>query len=266
MGTPPAPPAHQPRAGLAVGLTVVVGAACSAPGPMTSSAPSAPSLAAPRVAGPARPAPVVVPIAPGPCPLVIDEVLAPARIPLRAAPVAAPDDDCPGGFDPAAALVAGCGDDDDDCQAGPVGAGGRAHATLDGPGGSGRFWAIGLAVDAGAGAAPRWACVTGSTVGWRLLVAEAVALAPLPWLRDLDGDGAVEFITWGRLPFGPSGSEVANALLPVAYQITASELVRRDDLARAVAAPVADAYRRLHADDGLFPPTCRAAVIDALTR
>ncbi len=256
----------------AVAVTAALAAACGATPPagpdLLGAAPaSAVQHAAPTDAATVgAAAPVVHPIVAGACPLLIDDVFAPARIPLRAAPVAAPDDDCPTGFDPAAALVAGCGDDDGDCQAGPVGAGGRAHATLDGPGGSGRFWAIGLAVDAGAGTAPRWACVTGSTVGWRLLVAEAAALAPLPWLRDLDGDGAVEFITWGRLPFGPSGSEVANALLPVAYQITASELVRRDDLARAVAAPVADAYRRLHADDGLFPPTCRAAVIDALTR
>ena len=84
----------------------------------------------------------------------------------------------------------------------------------------------------------------------------------MPWLRDLDGDGAVELIVWTGLSWGPSAPQTA--LLPVAYQVTDGALVRRDDLARVIAAPLAEVYRRT---PSLRPdPACRQALVTALTR
>jgi len=114
-----------------------------------------------------------------------------------------------------------------------------ARLTLDGPGGSGRFWALDFSV--GTGDHERYACIQASTVGFRMINDAAKPLAPLPWLEDIDQDGTAELIVWDRLPWGQS--EVENALFPVVYVLDGDALVRRDDRARVLFDRVAAVYR-----------------------
>ncbi|MCA9676024.1 MAG: hypothetical protein KC464_13380, partial [Myxococcales bacterium] len=163
------------------------------------------------------------------------------------------------GFDPVALLGPG-GCVAPDCEAGELAPGVRAALQIEGPAGSGRFEALGLAI---AGAPPRFVCTTGSTVGWRHLASVATQLAPLSWLDDLDGDGAAEVIVWDRLPWG--SSEADNGLVPTAYALDGDRLVRRNDRAASAAARVAAAYRAL-AGSPLSDRGELVACYDALAR
>jgi hypothetical protein len=93
---------------------------------------------------------------------------------------------------------------------------------------------------------PRYACLIGSTVGWRLLHHVGEQLAPLPFLADIDGDGAHEVVLWTRLPWGSVGGREC-ALSRFVYVLDGDRLVRRDDKAAALRAKVGDAYRALDA-------------------
>lgn len=148
------------------------------------------------------------------------------------------------------------------CERAGFADGRRGILLRDGPGGSGRFVWVGLVVE-GEGA-PRFACMTGSTVGWRHLHAVADELGPLPWLEDLDDDGAAEVIIWHRLPWGDS--ESSQALIPAVYQLEGERLVRRDEKGRALAARIAGAYRKLVQDRAGPAVLCYAAVARALER
>ena len=200
------------------------------------------------------------------CPLAWDELdeVAPARIALhdRAAHTGdalhdptrtgaafdrAGDDECPTGFD----LTAPC----PDCSTGAM-AGHHARLLLEGPAGSGRFVSLGLAIDR-----DRFACVMGSTVGMRHLHDRLTA--PLPWLADVDRDGSHELIVWQRLAWGDAESD--NGLVPIVYVLDADALVRRDDRARTIAAPIAAAYRVLAAAGG-DNAACYSAMVAALER
>lgn len=142
-------------------------------------------------------------------------------------------------------------------MAGTMRGGVPARLTIDGPAGSGRFYALDLAV--GTGDRERHVCITASTVGWRILDRVGERLAPLPWLDDVDRDGYVELVVWQRLPFGQS--EVDNALFPVVYVLDGDALVRRDDRARALFARVAAAYReRARIAQAGDPTACMTAV------
>jgi hypothetical protein len=187
---------------------------------------------------------------------------APAVLPLAVWPPAALPDDCPEAFDASLLLS-----DPDACAAlscarAPM-AGLDAALVVDGPVGSGRYSALGLAI--ADGATIRFVCVTASTVGWRHLHEVASALAPLPWLADLDGDGSAEMVVWGRLPFGHS--EVENGLVPAVYSLERDRLIRRDRAGASVARRVADAYRVLQSGgDPTAPFLCYAALARALDR
>ena len=90
-------------------------------------------------------------------------------------------------------------------------------------------------------------------------------LAPLPWLKDVDGDGDAELIVWSRLPWGDS--EVDNALVPVVYALDPvhDRLVRRDDKAKALRVKVADAYHELaNRNENPEARACFVAVTAAL--
>lgn len=168
------------------------------------------------------------------CPLHWDELNAPPTIPLVAASTPL-GDDCPQ-MDVAALLAPG-GCTAPACISATID--GRATAfVMEGPAGSGRFAALGLAV---AGSPPRYACATASTVGWRHLVSVANQLAPLPWYADVSGDGRFELVVWQRLPWG--SSEADNGLVPIVYALEGDALVRRDPLGTKLAAKVAAAYR-----------------------
>ncbi|MCB9731155.1 MAG: hypothetical protein H6745_00820 [Deltaproteobacteria bacterium] len=138
------------------------------------------------------------------CELGWDELAAaaPRELPLTPWRPGAPlPDPCPPDLDVAALLAAPPGDD---AVRADVGGGRLATLVADGPGGSGRFWGVVVAVP---GDPPRVACALASTAGFRHLLDRAAPLTPLPWLADLDGDGAAEVILWHRLPLGPAASE-----------------------------------------------------------
>ncbi len=129
-------------------------------------------------------------------------------------------------------------DADDWCERAVMHGGRTAFVHGRGPGGSGHFVQLALAID---DTTPHYACLDGSTVGWRALLGHARSLAPLPWIGDVDGDGEAELVLWQRLPWG--SAEVTNALYPVPYALSGNLLVRRDDRGAALRARVAAAYR-----------------------
>jgi len=213
--------------------------------------------------------------APAACSLSWEELATwePAKIPLRtwSSAAAADDDLCPDGFDARAVLAKG-GCKAPDCLRADLGHGRRGALVVAGPGGSGRYWQLGLALD---GPVPSFACTNGSTVGWRHLYRVADMLAPLPWLDDVDGDHRPEVIVWVRLPWG--NSEYENGMVPAIYRLEGGALVRHDELGVPLARRVAAAYRRLSAlaaadrdapDDDIHPheTACYDAIARALDR
>jgi hypothetical protein len=87
--------------------------------------------------------------------------------------------------------------------------------SLDGPGGSGRYWSVHLVQRAG------HACLGGTTVAFRHLYAvtdalKAEGLAPLPALGDVDGDGAAELVIYSGATVEPEwGNSGVVLALPV---------------------------------------------------
>jgi hypothetical protein len=200
------------------------------------------------------------------CPLDWSELgeAAPARLTLARWPSAGTlPDHCPASFDPARLLAGPAACVAPDCVRADLGPGVTAALALDGPGGSGHFWSLGLAVADHSGV--RFACTTASTVGWRHLARVADRLAPLPWLADLDGDGAAELIVWQRLPWGHD--EPSNGLVPAIYQLENDALVRHDAKGISLARRVATAYRALDGDsDSTGPGACNEAIAGVLDR
>jgi hypothetical protein len=189
------------------------------------------------------------------CPLSWNELDAPSLIPLLAWGTDLPDD-CPE-LD-AAQLLAPGGCVAPDCTTATLD--GRPTAfVMEGPAGSGRFASLALVVG---GNAPRFACISASTVGWRHLVEVADQLAPLPWFDDVDGDGRTELVAWQRLPWG--NSEYDNGMVPIVYALEGDALVRRDELGIALHEKVAAAYRTLAARPDASP--CYAVIANALDR
>lgn len=174
------------------------------------------------------------------CPLAWTELaeIAPPVIPLLPAD-GQRSDECPADFDPAASCPAGA-----ECSQAEM----RGHTpvtlTLVGPEGSGRFEWTGLSV----GSSHHFACIMGSTVGWRYLYEVGEMLAPLTWLADVDGDHEAELVVWTRLPWGDA--EITNALMPVVYVLDGDRLVRRDDRSHPLRAKVGAAYKALLARGG----------------
>jgi hypothetical protein len=236
-------------------LTLLALAACSAPT-------SRPTLPATTVEEPTNAAPAatvantmmpVIRPRPAPssgCTLHWDEVGAPERIELTdtldEACIPFEDPDLPPHIT---------------TQSGRMHGGIAAELTVDGPNGSGRFLSLGLTVKTGT--TTRYACMMGSTVGWRHMYPVANQLAPLPFLADVDLDGSAEVVVWDRLPWGDSESD--NALFPVVYVLDGDTLVRRDDRAKVLLARVAAAYRtRAQMPEPYDPTACFLAVAQFL--
>jgi hypothetical protein len=228
-----------------------------------STAPSAPLAHHADLTAPPAIEPVIeTPAGSDDCPLRWDELAAAAPPTIELTPITSSDprmaidvnDDCPG-FDPASTRCAG----GVDCNEARMRGGRRAVLTMVGPGGSGRFFSMGLAIDGKA-----FACMTASTVGWRNLYPVGGMLLPLPWLADVDGDREAELVMWTRLPWGDA--EVTNALMPVVYVLDGDRLVRRDDRSHALRTRVSSAYRALAAKTAKDDEqrACYASVAHAL--
>lgn len=241
-------------------LLLIALAACA---PARTPAPPRSSRA--PAGAPRRPEPLQPVVDPTPrgdpaCPLAGDELeaAAPSVIALAAWPPGELPDGCPEGFDAARVLAAG-GCALPGCEAGTMRGATRAALAIEGPDGSGHFAELGLALP---GSPSRFACLQASTVGVRALEVGWHELAPLPWLADVDGDGAAELVVWQRLPWGDA--EVTNALFPIVYVLDGDRLVRRDDRARALRRRVAAVYDRAAAATSEGDAACFRAVAHAL--
>jgi len=135
------------------------------------------------------------------------------------------------------------------CEEVPAGQWTTAHAKAgtvmvhaDGPGGSGRFWTVTVGLASKTGSKPdRGFCLTTSTVGWRTLL--IYKRTPLPWLADLDADGAAEVLIWDSFPLSEDPSEAEYALVAWVYRPDAVGTFTLDwALSRKMAAELAEAY------------------------
>ncbi|MGH7381026.1 MAG: hypothetical protein ACREKR_02180 [Candidatus Methylomirabilales bacterium] len=135
------------------------------------------------------------------------------------------------------------------CEKVPAGQWTTAHAKAgkvmvhaDGPVGSGRFWTVTVGLASKTGTKPdRGVCLTTSTVGWRTL--QVYKRTPLPWLADLDDDGAAEVLIWDSFPLSDDPSEAEYALVAWVYGPDAEGTFTLDwALSRQMAAELAEAY------------------------
>lgn len=88
----------------------------------------------------------------------------------------------------------------------------RAAVQLSGPGGSGRFWDVTIAVEGERGTVG--ACLTTSTVGFRSAT-EVREHLPRKW-EPLKDD---RFVLWTSIAAGDSGSSADTVLVPVVFQL-----------------------------------------------
>ncbi len=114
---------------------------------------------------------------------------------------------------------------------------GETTLTLDGPAGSGRFWAL----VAKSPAAER--CLATSTVGWRRSGRHWPATSPLPWVQDLDGDGEAELIVWWSPTLQPAASMAEHTLVPAVYAREGTQWVYRPALGASLWRLAEDAAR-----------------------
>ncbi|MGH7215822.1 MAG: hypothetical protein ACREIG_01145 [Nitrospiraceae bacterium] len=119
---------------------------------------------------------------------------------------------------------------------------GKVMVHADGPVGSGRFWTVTIGLASKTGTKPdRGVCLTTSTVGWRTL--QIYKRTPLPWLADLDADGAAELLIWDSFPLSDDPSEAEYALVAWVYGPDAEGTFTLDwALSRQMAAELAEAY------------------------
>lgn len=119
---------------------------------------------------------------------------------------------------------------------------GKVMVHADRPGGSGRFWTVTVGLASKTGRKPdRGVCLTTSTVGWRTL--QSYKRTPLPWLADLDADGAAELLIWHSFPLSDDPSMGEYALVVWVYRPDAEGTFTLDwALSRKMAAELAEAY------------------------
>lgn len=138
----------------------------------------------------------------------------------------------------------------------------RIH--LEGPSGSGRYWTVTAGLSEGGGVPPaRGFCVQTSTVGWRTL--RAFRRTPLPWLEDLDGDGAPELILWDSFGLPGGLSQAESGLVAWVYRPKPDGVLQLDgELTRRLARELAEAYRAPVAAAGPALGQLRGRAADAL--
>jgi hypothetical protein len=119
---------------------------------------------------------------------------------------------------------------------------GKVMVNADGPSGSGRFWTVTVGLASKTGGTPdRGFCLTTSTMGWRTL--RTYKRTPLPWLADLDANGAVELLIWDSFPLSDDPSMAEYGLVAWVYRPDAAGTFTLDwALSRQMAAELAEAY------------------------
>ena len=138
--------------------------------------------------------------------------------------------------------------------------------SLDGPGGSGRYWAVHLVQRGG------HACLGGTTIAWRHLYTvtdalKAQGLAPLPALGDVDGDGAAELVLYSGATVDPEGGNAGVVLALPALTLAHGRWTWDEAASRMLAGRLAKVYASLAAvpdREERFEPA--AEVADALRR
>lgn len=96
----------------------------------------------------------------------------------------------------------------------------------DGPYGSGRFWVISF-LYRDTNDQLRGFCSSEFTAGWRNIEPLHQDLAPLEWMRDVDGDGTMEFICWVSVAINSDPSLASYLLAPLVYSLQ-GEVVQID--------------------------------------
>lgn len=82
---------------------------------------------------------------------------------------------------------------------------------------------------------------------------------PLPWLADLDADGAAELLIWGSFPLSDDPSLAEYALVAWVYRPDAEGTFAIDwGLSRKIAAELAEAYRAPTTEGGRWGDALRA--------
>ncbi len=114
---------------------------------------------------------------------------------------------------------------------------------VDGPGGSGRYWAVSIGVSDEPGAPPvRGVCMATSTVGWRTMRTHSGGA--LPWLEDVDGDGSMEVVVWASFPLHAHASMAEYGLVAWVYRLDAAGSLKVDwEASREMAGKLVDEYR-----------------------
>jgi len=127
-----------------------------------------------------------------------------------------------------------------------------AAAAVDGPDGSGRFWSGALVVEKAA-----TVCFSSSTVAWRW--AHDLVPAPLPWFKDLRGDGESELIVWNSVPV-LLAEPMPAALVPAIFRWDGKRLVAAPKAGRKLYPQLAEAYRNATRDPALRGRAVAAAL------
>jgi hypothetical protein len=136
----------------------------------------------------------------------------------------------------------------------------------DGPGGSGRFWSVTIGlVESRASAPARGFCLSTTTIGWRTLL--RYQQTPLPWIADMDEDGAPEFLLWTSFPLADEASAAEWGLVVWIYELREPDLFVIDwELTERMASELAEAYEQPVEDNTLWLLELRKKAAEQLRR
>ena len=109
--------------------------------------------------------------------------------------------------------------------------------------GSARPWVVTVKVPSKSDGEPaRGFCLDTSTLGWRTML--QYWRTPLPWVADLDSDGASELLIWESFPLSENASMAEYGLMVWVYELGADATFNVNwGLSRKMAAELAEAYR-----------------------
>ena len=109
--------------------------------------------------------------------------------------------------------------------------------------GSLRPWTVTVGLPSKSGGRPdRGFCLGTSTLGWRTLL--QYERTPLPWVADLDADGASELLIWDSFPLKDDPAMMEHALVVWVYKPDADGAFLVDwGLSRKMASELAEAYK-----------------------
>lgn len=123
--------------------------------------------------------------------------------------------------------------------------------------GSLRPWTITVDLTPRSSAMPsRGFCLGTSTLGWRTML--RYERTPLPWVKDLDADGASELLIWDSFPLAEDPAMMEHGLMAWVYKLDADGTFIIDlGLSRKMAAELAEAYREPLTGDDYSEKTLR---------